>query len=120
MNRVADIAAKTLYAHGVRHAFGMPGGEVVTFVDALEAAGIKFILARHETAAAFMAAAEGVNRDAPGLVVTTIGPGLTNAVNGIADASQEHAPLIVVSGVIDRNIRQRYTHQVMDHSVLLR
>lgn len=120
MNRVADIAAKTLYAHGVRHAFGMPGGEVVTFIDALQAAGVSFVLARHETAAAFMAASEGVNRDAPGLLVTTVGPGLANAINGIADASQEHAPLIVVSGVVDHDIRHRYTHQVFDQAALLR
>lgn len=120
MTRVADIAAATLHAHGVRHAFGMPGGEVVTFIDALEAAGIRFVLARHETAAAFMAAAEGINRSAPGLLVTTVGPGLANAVNGIADAAQEHAPLIVVSGVVDHDIRHRYTHQVLDQAALLR
>lgn len=120
MTRIADIAARTLHAHGVRHAFGMPGGEVVTFIDALEEAGIRFVLARHETAAAFMAAAEGVNRTAPGLLVTTVGPGLANAINGIADAAQEHAPLIVVSGVVDHDIRHRYTHQVLDQAALLR
>ncbi|MEO1206645.1 MAG: thiamine pyrophosphate-binding protein [Pseudomonadota bacterium] len=120
MTRVADIAAETLHAHGVRRAFGMPGGEVVTFIDALEKVGIRFVLARHETAAAFMAAAEGVNRDAPGLLVTTVGPGLSNAINGIADASQEHVPLIIVSGVVDHDIRHRYTHQVLDQAALLR
>ncbi|MEO1281688.1 MAG: thiamine pyrophosphate-binding protein [Pseudomonadota bacterium] len=120
MTRVADIAAQTLHAHGVRHAFGMPGGEVVTFIDALEAAGVRFMLVRHETAAAFMAAAEGINRDTPGLLVTTVGPGLANAINGIADASQEHVPLIIVSGVVDHDIRHRYTHQVVDQAALLR
>lgn len=120
MTRVADIAAQTLHAHGVRHAFGMPGGEVVTLIDALQTAGIRFVLARHETAASFMAAAEGTNRGAPGLLVTTVGPGLANAVNGIADAAQEHAPLIVMSGVVDHDIRHRYTHQVLDQAALLR
>lgn len=119
MPRVADLAAKTLYAHGVRHAFGMPGGEVVTFIDALENAGIRFILCRHETNAAIMAAGASVATGAPGLLVTTLGPGLTNAVNGIADASQEHIPLIAVSGVVEHNLRGRYTHQIIDQTTLM-
>jgi acetolactate synthase-1/2/3 large subunit len=54
--RIADLIAQTPAAHGIRHAFGMPGGEVVTLIDALERAGIRFVLARNETAAAMMAA----------------------------------------------------------------
>ncbi|MGH1419280.1 MAG: thiamine pyrophosphate-binding protein [Hyphomicrobiaceae bacterium] len=117
--RVADIVAETLSAHDIRHAFGMPGGEVVTLVDALNQAGVEFTLARHETAAAIMAAGAFSVTGAPGLLVTTLGPGLANAVNGIADASQEHVPLIVISGVVDHNIRGTYTHQVVDHKKLL-
>ncbi len=118
--RVADTVAETLHAHGIRLAFGMPGGEVVTLVDALEKAGIAFNLARHETAAALMAAGAATTTATPGLLVTTVGPGLANAVNGIADASQEHVPLIVISGVVDRDTRARYTHQVIDHAAMLR
>ena len=74
--RAVDILARRLHEAGCRHAFGMPGGEVLTLVDALEAAGIRFTLARHENAAGFMA--EGVyHRDgAPGILVATIGPGV--------------------------------------------
>ncbi|MDH4440688.1 MAG: thiamine pyrophosphate-binding protein [Rhizobium sp.] len=118
--RVADTIAATLYAHGIRHAFGMPGGEVVTLIDGLEQAGITFHLARHETAAASMAAGASVTTNTPGLLVTTVGPGLANAVNGIADAAQEHVPLVVISGIVDRATRGRYTHQVIDHAQLLR
>lgn len=118
--RVADTIAATLHAHGARHAFGMPGGEVVTLVDALERAGIRFQLARHETAAASMAAGASLSSGAPGILVTTVGPGLANAVNGIADALQERVPLVVLSGVVDRSTRARYTHQVIDHAALLR
>lgn len=120
MPRVADIAAATLHAHGVRRAFGMPGGEVMTFIDALETAGIRFVLARHETAAGFMAAANAVAANAPGLLVTTVGPGLANGLNAIADAAQEHVPLLVVSGVVDHDLRHLYTHQVFDQSALVR
>lgn len=118
--RVADIIAATLHAHGARHAFGMPGGEVVTLVDALERAGIRFQLARHETAAASMAAGASLSSGTPGILVTTVGPGLANAINGIADALQERVPLVVLSGVVDRSTRARYTHQVIDHAALLR
>lgn len=117
--RVADTIAATLAAHGITAAFGMPGGEVVTLVDALTRAGIGFHLARHETAAALMAAGHATLARSPGLLVTTVGPGLANAVNGIADAAQEHVPLIVISGVVDRASRSRYTHQVIDHARLL-
>lgn len=118
--RVVEAVAATLHAHGVRHAFGMPGGEVVTLIDGLERAGIAFHLARHETAAASMAAGASVTTGTPGLLVTTVGPGLANAVNGIADAAQEHVPLVVISGIVDRATRARYTHQVIDHAQLLR
>lgn len=120
MTRIADIVAQSLATAGIRHAFGIPGGEVITLVDALETAGIRFVLARHETAAAIMAAGTAVTTGAPGLLVTTLGPGVANAVNGIADAMQERAPLLVISGVVERNIRARYTHQILDHAALLR
>ncbi|WJH38810.1 thiamine pyrophosphate-binding protein (plasmid) [Aliirhizobium terrae] len=117
--RVADVVARSLQRHGVSHAFGMPGGEVVVLVHALEEAGIGFHLARHETAAAIMAAGASVMTDTPQVLVTTVGPGLANAVNGIADAAQERVPLIVLSGIVDRQTRARYTHQVIDHAKLL-
>ncbi len=119
MTRTADLVARTLHTHGVRHAFGMPGGEVVTLIDALEAAGIRFVLCRHETAAAIMAAGAFAVTGTPGLLVTTLGPGLANAVNGIADANQERVPLIVVSGVVEHGLRGRYTHQILDQTALL-
>jgi acetolactate synthase-1/2/3 large subunit len=118
--RIADLIAQTLAAHGIRHAFGMPGGEVVTMLDALEAAGIAFTLARNETAAAMMAAGASAVTGAPGLLLTTLGPGLANAVNGIADAQQEQVPLLVISGIVESSVRGRYTHQILDHAALLR
>ncbi len=119
-DRVADVVAQVLRRAGVEWAFGMPGGEVVTLVDGLQAAGIRFVLARNETAAAMMAAGNATVGGAPGLLVTTLGPGLANGINGIADAAQERIPLIVISGVVERSIRTRYTHQIIDHAAMLR
>ncbi len=118
--RAADALARRLYAAGCRTAFGMPGGEVLTVIDALEAAGIRFILAKHENAAGFMA--EGVHhRDgAPAILVGTIGPGTLNGVNTVANALQDQVPLIVLSGCMDADEAQRYTHQVVDQQAVFR
>jgi len=118
--RAADALARRLYAAGCRTAFGMPGGEVLTILDALERAGIRFILAKHENAAGFMA--EGVHhRDgAPGILVGTIGPGTLNGVNTVANALQDQVPLIVLSGCMDAHEEQRYTHQVVDQQAVFK
>ncbi len=118
--RAADALARRLQAAGCRHAFGMPGGEVLTLIDALERAGIRFVLARHENAAGFMA--EGVHhRDgAPGILVATVGPGALNGVNVVANALQDRVPLIVLTGCIDADEAQTYTHQVLDQPAVFR
>jgi len=118
--RVADQLAQVFKTAGISHAFGMPGGEIVTFVDALQTSGIRFTLARNETAAAMMAAGTAVEGRQPGLLVTTIGPGLANGVNGIADAVQEKTPLLIVTGAVETKLDGRFTHQVIDHAVLLK
>ena len=118
--RAADALARRLHAAGCRTAFGMPGGEVLTLIDALEAAGIRFILAKHENAAGFIA--EGVHhRDhAPAILVGTIGPGTLNGVNTVANALQDQVPLIVLSGCMDADEVQTYTHQVVDQQAVFR
>ncbi len=118
--RTADAIARRLFAAGCRHAFGMPGGEVLTIVDALEAAGITFVLCKHENAAGFMAEAAWHQTGAPGVMVATIGPGILNGVNAIANAHQDRVPLIVLSGCVDAAEAETYTHQVLDQQAVLR
>jgi len=117
--RSTDVLAARLYAAGCRYAFGMPGGEVLTIVDALEAAGIRFILIKHENAAGFMA--EGVyhRTGAPGILVATLGPGVANAVNVIANADQDRVPMIFLTGCLDADDAHTYTHQIFDHRAIL-
>lgn len=117
--RAADVLARRLYAAGCRYAFGLPGGEVLTLIDALEEAGIRFHLARHENAAGFMA--EGVHHidGAPAILVATVGPGAMNGVNVIANADQDRVPLLVLTGCVDAHEAERYTHQVLDHRQVL-
>lgn len=118
--RAADVLAARLYDAGCRHAFGMPGGEVLTLIDALERAGIAFILCKHENAAAFMAEGAWHRTGAPGILVATVGPGALNGVNAVANAHQDRVPLIVLSGCVDADEAQTYTHQVLDQSQVFR
>ncbi|MBO6838154.1 MAG: thiamine pyrophosphate-binding protein [Alphaproteobacteria bacterium] len=114
--RAADILAKRLYEAGCRFAFGMPGGEVLTLLDALEKAGIRFVLAKHENAAGFMAEATWHRTGAPGILLGTVGPGILNAVNVVANAEQDRVPLIAIAGCVDPAERLTYSHQVLDHT----
>ena len=117
--RAADHLARRLHDAGCRHAFGMPGGEVLTVMDALARAGIEVTLARHENAAAFMAEGVWHRTGAPGILLATLGPGVLNGVNAIANAHQDRVPLIVISGCVDADEALTYSHQILDHEAVL-
>jgi acetolactate synthase I/II/III large subunit len=120
MPHTSDVIAQKLYDHGCRYAFGIPGGEVLTIMDALVRIGINFFLAKHENAAGFMA--EGVHHatGAPVILLATLGPGVANAVNVIVNAFQDQVPLIVLTGCVDAADALTYTHQIFDHQAMLR
>ena len=115
----ADIIARKLAALGCAHAFGIPGGETLAIMDALDRAGIAFTLTKHENVAGFMAEGTWHATGAPGILVATIGPGVANAVNVIANAHQDRVPLIVLTGCVTAHEADTYTHQVFDHRALL-
>lgn len=116
--RAADVLAQRLYKAGCRFAFGMPGGEVLVMLDALERAGIRFILAKHENAAAFMAEGVWHATGAPGILLGTVGPGILNAVNAVANAQQDRVALIAIAGCVDPAEALSYSHQVLDHTAV--
>ncbi|WP_377841553.1 thiamine pyrophosphate-binding protein [Bosea sp. UC22_33] len=116
----ADLLAAQLGAAGATHAFGIPGGEVLALVDALERAGLRFELARHENAAGFMAEGLWHATGALPVLVATLGPGVANAVNVVANAQQDRVPLVFVTGCVDQALAESYTHQIFDHQALLR
>ena len=118
MASAADLIARRLYDAGCRHAFGIPGGEVLTLIDALNRAGIEFVLTKHENGAGFMAEGTYHMTGAPGILVATIGPGAANAVNVVANAEQDRVPLIVLTGCVDAAEALTYTHQVFDHGAM--
>ena len=97
----AEILINCLKKEGVKHIFGYPGGAVLHIYDALDAQEeIIHILVRHEQGAAH--AADGYARTSgkPGVVLVTSGPGITNAVTGIATANMDSIPMVVISGQV--------------------
>ncbi len=119
MSTAADIIARRLYAAGCRDAFGIPGGEVLTMMNALEAAGIRFHLVKHENNGGFMAEGTHHATRAPGILLATVGPGVVNAINVVANAWQDQVPLVFLTGRIDADQVETYTHQVFDHNAVL-
>jgi acetolactate synthase I/II/III large subunit len=122
----AEIIARRLFEAGCRHSFGMPGGEIMAVMGALDAAGVTFHLTKHENSAGFMGegawhalSANGPSA-APAVLVATVGPGIANCVNVVANAHQDRVPMIVLSGRIDAAEAESYTHQVFDHQAMMR
>jgi len=120
MTTGADIIAQKLHGAGCRHAFGIPGGEVLALMQALDEAGLKFVLVKHENAGGFMAEGGWHADGAPGVLLATLGPGAANAINVVANAWQDRVPLIFLTGCVDQAEAESYTHQVFDHQQLLR
>ena len=97
----AQALALACRKRGVRRAFGVPGGaSSLDVIDAFAAEGIDFVLTHGETAATLMAAVTAELGGAPGVVVTGVGPGAASAVNGIAYAALERAPVLLVTDAL--------------------
>ena len=120
MRTVADAIAETLASYGVQYAFGIPGNDVLELIRACEERGIRFVLAKSEPSAAFMADAVYHLTRRPAALIAALGPGLANAISGIAGAEQERTPLIVLTGEAATPLAGIYTHQVFDHVALAR
>ena len=114
MTSVARTIGDRLHAAGVRHVFGHPGGEVVDLIEGFRQGGLEFVLARHETGAAFMAEAMASSTGIPGACLVTLGPGATNLVTGVAHAYLDRAPLIALAGQLPVDRYEAVTHQKLD------
>ena len=97
----AEIAIRCLQEEGVEHVFGYPGGAVLFIYDALfNQDKIKHILVRHEQAAVHAADGYARSTDKVGVALVTSGPGVTNAVTGIATAYLDSIPMVIISGQV--------------------
>ena len=101
----SEILIRCLQAEGVKHIFGYPGGSVLYIYDALhQQSGIEHILVRHEQAAVHAADAYSRSSNEIGVCLVTSGPGLTNAVTGIATAYMDSIPMVIISGQVPTNM----------------
>ena len=117
---VATALARAFKAHGVRRMFGLPGGgSSLDLIEAARRERIPFILARHECAAVFMAAATAELEGSLGVALTTKGPGTANATNGVAHAALDRCAVAVVTDGFSPQIRAYVTHQWYDQQALL-
>jgi len=110
----ATLLVRCLEHEGVRFIFGVPGEETLTLTDALLDARIKVVVTRHEQAAAFMADVYGRLSGQAGVCFSTLGPGATNLLTGVADAYLDHAPLVTITGQASLNRRHKESHQYID------
>jgi pyruvate dehydrogenase (quinone) len=98
--RTADVVAESLIDWRVDVIFGLPGDGINGFIEALRQRQdrIKFVLVRHEEAAAFMACAYAKFTGKLGACVTTSGPGAIHLLNGLYDAKLDNTPVIAITG----------------------
>ena len=116
----ADLIARLLKRRGVTRVFALCGGHIMPIWMRLDAEGIRIIDVRDERAAVHMAQAHAELTGELGVALVTAGPGMTNAITGIANAHVSRAPILVMSGGNPRPQENRGGLQDMDHTQLVR
>ena len=111
---VAEAVAAFLKTKQVARTYGLTGGEVTDLISSTEQAGIDFVLTHHESCAAYMADAEAQLAGRPGVCISTVGPGATNMVNGVANSYLERTPLLALIGDMESSVRDSWTHMTLD------
>ena len=99
--KMADLLVAYLDQLGVEYVFGVPGGAIEPLYDALARSerrgGVRAVVARHETGAAFMADGYARNSGKLGVCCSTTGPGATNMITGVASAYENNVPMLVIT-----------------------
>jgi acetolactate synthase-1/2/3 large subunit len=115
----AALIARLLKARGVERVFALCGGHVMPLWMRLDAEGIGIVDVRDERAAVYMAHAHAELTGGLGVALVTAGPGVTNAMTGIANAQVSRAPVLVLSGTPPRAQENRGALQDMVHTALV-
>ncbi|MCP2731256.1 acetolactate synthase large subunit [Limnofasciculus baicalensis] len=110
----AELLVRCLENEGVEYVFGLPGEENLHVLQALKYSSIKFITTRHEQGAAFMADVYGRLTGKAGVCLSTLGPGATNLMTGVADANLDGAPLVAITGQVGTDRMHIESHQYLD------
>ena len=112
--RSSELFVRCLEAEGCRYAFGLPGEDNMEILNALSASRISFITTHDERWAAFMANAYGRLSGTPGVCISTLGPGATNLITGVADALLDFSPMVAVTGQVGLTKMYKESHQHID------
>jgi len=112
--KVSDLIVRCLEREGVRFVFGVPGEETEDLLFSLEGSTIQFIPTRHELGASFMADVYGRLTGKAGVCLSTLGPGATNMITGVADAHLDKAPVVAITGQGSSNRMHKESHQNID------
>jgi acetolactate synthase-1/2/3 large subunit len=110
----AELLVRCLENEGVEYIFGLPGEENLEVLNALRTSSIQFITTRHEQGAAFMADVYGRLTGRAGVCLSTLGPGATNLMTGVADANLDGAPLVAITGQVGTDRMHIESHQYLD------
>ncbi len=114
----ADVVADALLQSDIGHIFAYPGDPIIELMERSRARGVDVVLARREGTAAFMAEGYAMARGSVGVCLSTLGPGSTALLNGVAAATLDRVPMLAISGQIESSREQFFTHQVVDHKLL--
>jgi acetolactate synthase-1/2/3 large subunit len=113
--KASDLFVKCLEEEGVEYIFGLPGEETNDLMmSLLDSKKIRFILVRHEQAAAFMADVYGRITQEVGVCLSTLGPGATNLTTGVANANMDRSPILAITAQTNSNLLHKESHQNMD------
>ncbi|MEM6256100.1 MAG: acetolactate synthase large subunit [Cyanobacteria bacterium P01_D01_bin.156] len=110
----AELLVRCLENEGVEYIFGVPGEENLQVLQALKHSSIRFVTTRHEQGAAFMADVYGRLTGKAGVCLSTLGPGATNLITGVADANLDRAPLVAITGQVGTDRMHIESHQYLD------
>lgn len=116
----AETIATTLKESGVKRIFGLPGGEVLDLIESCRQLGIDFVLTRHESTAAFMADVTGQITKRPGVCISTVGPGATNLISGVANAYLDRSPVLAFSAQLSTSFYRHSPHQRLNLAELFK
>jgi acetolactate synthase-1/2/3 large subunit len=110
----AKLLVRCLENECVTYVFGVPGEENIDVMDALLDSPIRFVTTHHEQGAAFMADVYGRLTGRAGVCMSTLGPGATNLITGVADANMDRAPVVAIAGQGATTRLHKESHQILD------
>ncbi|PSP79874.1 acetolactate synthase large subunit [Halobacteriales archaeon QS_4_69_225] len=110
----SDLLVACLEREGVDHVFGLPGEEMEDLLFSLEGSDVTFVPVRHEQGAAFMADVHGRLTGDAGVCLSTLGPGATNLLTGVADAHLDKSPLVAITAQGSLERLHVESHQAID------